>query len=106
MESAEQKIENQSQLLQHSVFFLAMFQSLLAAWAAEDNWLLKEKHARGCDLNNKLIILPACSCTPVREYTWNGDPAQRESTHKALGAFEKMTMGGSPNNTDSTDLVS
>ena len=103
LQRAALKIEEQATLIVKAMFHLQAFFALLGEWAAEDNWLLRETHAEKCDLNNKLVILQKCSCTPVRERIWNGNEEHFAATHKALGFFEHQVMGASEPVSKNTD---
>src|SRR5690242_19709793 len=87
------KLDTQGKLIARSVFFLNAFFGHLSKWVKEESWVVREIHAKGCDLNNKLLVLPKCSCTPLQEKIWNGDADHFTSTQDVLGKFESMLTG-------------
>jgi hypothetical protein len=92
VEAADKRLDDQGKILRQATFYLQMMYAHLAAFAQEDNWVVKLVHGVKCNLMNPLIVLPDCTCTPLEERIWNGDKNIFESSHKALGAFEKAAM--------------
>lgn len=94
IQAMQNKLATQAELLTTTLMFTQMFYKILSeGFAKEDNWVVEEKHAEGCDLNNTLLLSKTCSCTPLQNKIWNGEPEIFNSTHAALGEFERVAMG-------------